>query len=435
MNLAGRQVLVVGLGRSGLAAARVLVRRGARVTVTDRKTEAELGAAATALGPDVRLELGGHRAESFRAADLTILSPGVPPLAEIAETRGEILGEFELACRLLSGRLVAVTGTNGKSTTTSLVGAILERLGRPLFVGGNLGTPLCEAVGGPADRPDGIAVAEVSSFQLETVARAHAHVAALLNVTEDHLDRYPDFDAYARTKARVFDNQTAQDFAIVRADLVPLATTPATRLTFAPGGAADATLRGTNLAIGDERLDTAGLLLVGTHNLENVMASLLVARCLGVAPAEAMQTVRAFRPLPHRMEHVGDRGGVAFYDDSKATNVGAVHRSLEGFPRPVVLIAGGRDKGGSYAPLREAVAKVATAVVLIGEASDRIAAALEGAARLERASGMDEAVRLAAGLARRGDAVVLSPACSSYDMFRDYRDRGRAFRAAVEALP
>jgi UDP-N-acetylmuramoylalanine--D-glutamate ligase len=434
MNVAGQHALVVGLGRSGIAAARLLVRLGAKVTATDRKSAAEIGPAATALGPGVTLELGAHRAESFKAADLIVLSPGVPPLAELREARGEIIGEYELGARLLASRLVAITGTNGKSTTTSLTGAILGLLGCPIFVGGNLGTPLCEAVGGPADRPDGIVVAEVSSFQLETVSRTSAHVAALLNVSEDHLDRYVDVEHYARTKGRVFARQRPTDFAVVRSDLRRLAETPARVYTFAPAEPADAWITGTTLVLGAERIDAGGLPLVGAHNLENILAALLIARCFGVTPSDGMRAVRDFRPLPHRMEHVGDRGGVAYYDDSKATNVGAVTSSLEGFGRPVVLIAGGRDKGGSYQPLRDVVSRVATAVVLLGEAQDTIAAALEGAVRLERARDMADAVRLASTLARPGDAVVLSPACSSYDMFANYQERGRAFRAAVEAL-
>jgi len=435
MTLAKKSALVVGLGRSGLAAARLLLRQGASVTVTDRKSEEELGAAATALGPEVRLELGGHRARSFRDADLIVLSPGVPPLPELDEARGEILGEFELACRLLRAPMVAVTGTNGKSTTTSLIGEMLGLLGRPLFVGGNLGTPLCEAVGGPADRPEGIVVAEVSSFQLETVGRYHAHVALLLNVSPDHLDRYADQEAYARTKARVFSNQTPADFAIVREDLVELCRTAARPLRFGSSPGADARLDGGSIVLHGLRLDASGLPLVGRHNLENLAASLLAAGCMGIAAADAMEVARAFQPLPHRMERVAETRGVAYYDDSKATNVGAVARSLEGFPRPVVLIAGGRDKGGSYQPLRAAVAKVARAAVLIGEARPLIASALQGAVPVELAEDMADAVRRAAALALPGDAVVLSPACSSYDMFKNYEERGRAFRAAVEALP
>jgi UDP-N-acetylmuramoylalanine--D-glutamate ligase len=436
MTLHGRNALVVGLGRSGVAAARLLRERGARVTATDKKPLSALGAVADVLGPQVRLELGGHRAHSFRAADLVVLSPGVPPLDELREARGEVVGEFELGCRLLRAEVVAITGTNGKSTTTSLVGEMLRCLGRPIFVGGNLGTPVCEAVGGPADRADGIVVAEVSSFQLETVGRYHARAAALLNVTEDHLDRYPDMEAYRRAKMRVFLNQTAGDFAVVRGDLASAtrAATPARTFSFASDAPADATLDAKDIVLCGTRLPTTGLPLVGRHNLENLMAALLVGRCLGVAPADALAAARGFRPLPHRMEPVAERAGVAFFDDSKATNVGAVASSLAGFPRPVVLIAGGRDKGGSYAPLRDAAQKVVRAAVLIGEARERIAAALQGAVAVDLASDMGDAVRRAAAIARPGDAVVLSPACSSYDMFSDYADRGRAFRAAVEAL-
>jgi len=436
MRLAGRKALVVGLGRSGLAAARLLLRQGAEVTVTDKRSEQSLRAAATALGPTARMELGGHRADSFRKADLIVLSPGVPPLPALADTRAEVIGEFELGCRLLNSMVVAVTGTNGKSTTTSLLADMLRPLGRPLFAGGNLGTPVCEAVGGEVDHPDGIAVLEVSSFQLETVSRYRAHVAVLLNVTEDHLDRYPDFDSYARVKARVFANQSAEDHAVVRGDLVGLtkSATPARVATFHSTERADAHLDGENVALGTERLPIAGLPLVGRHNAENLMAALLAARCLGVSPSSGIAAARAFRPLPHRMERVAEVAGVVYFDDSKATNVGAVALSLEGFGRPVVLIAGGRDKGGSYEPLREAVRKAARGVVLIGEARQRIGDALSGVVPVEMAGDMGDAVRRAAAMARVGDAVVLSPACSSYDMFENFEQRGRAFRAAVEGL-
>jgi UDP-N-acetylmuramoylalanine--D-glutamate ligase len=295
---------------------------------------------------------------------------------------------------------------------------------------------VCEAVGSEADRPDGILVVEASSFQLETVRRFHAHVALLLNVTEDHLDRYPDFEAYARTKMRIFDNQTADDHAVVRTDLLARVreATPARVVAFHPEESADARLEGGDIVLGGERFSTVELPLVGRHNAENVMAALLAARSLGVPPSSAFEAVHTFRPLPHRMERVAEVGGVAYFDDSKATNVGAVARSLEGFPRPVVLIAGGRDKGGSYEPLRLAIRQVARAIVLIGEARERIAQALHGIVPMETASDMDDAVRRASALARSGDAVVLSPACSSYDMFENFEHRGRAFRAAVEAL-
>ncbi|MEK6606528.1 MAG: UDP-N-acetylmuramoyl-L-alanine--D-glutamate ligase [Myxococcota bacterium] len=435
MSFAGRSVLVVGFGRSGLAAARFLARRGARVTVTDMRTEAELHGAVRALGGAATLELGGHRAESFTSTDLVVLSPGVPPLPEIDAARRagvEIVGEYELACRQLRGTLVAITGTNGKSTTTSLCGHLCAELGRPLFVGGNLGTPLIEAADGPAAGEDGLVIAEVSSFQLETVRDAHAQVAALLNVTEDHLDRYADMGAYGAAKQRVFLNQTERDLAIVKGGLE--AATRASVRRFASDQRADAWLDGADLVIGETRYATSDLPLVGRHNHENALAAFLVARAVGVSQGAIRERAKSFRPLPHRMEPAGEIDGVAFYDDSKATNVGSVVGSLEGFVRPLVLIAGGRDKGGDYAPLVAVLRRRARAVVLIGEARERIAAAIGDALPIVVADDMPAAVRRARTLAQPGDAVVLSPACSSYDMFENFEERGRAFKAAVDAL-
>lgn len=435
MRLDGRNALVVGLARSGRAAARFLLLRGARVTVTDRRGEADLADAVRELRGGVAFELGGHRADTFRAADLIVVSPGVPAIPEIAAAREagvEVIGEYELACRFLRGRLVAITGTNGKSTTTALAGHLIGALGRPLFVGGNLGTPLCEAVGTPAGSPDGIVVAEASSFQLETVREAHAHVAALLNLTEDHLDRYPSMAAYAAAKQNVFANQTADDAAIVRAGLH--ASTAASVRRFAPSPPADAWIDGADLVVGAARVPAADVPLVGRHNHENALAALLVARAVGVPPDASRERLRTFRPLPHRMEPCGEAGGVAFYDDSKATNVGSVVGSLMGFPAPFVWIAGGRDKGGDYAPLRAVLRGRARAAILIGEAREKIERAVADVVPTEAAASMDDAVRRAFARARPGDAVVLSPACSSFDMFRDYEHRGRAFRAAVESL-
>lgn len=449
-DLGGKNVLVVGLGRSGLAAARVCAEQGARVTVTDKRDAGALREMATRVPATVTQELGGHREATFVAADLIVLSPGVPDLPELAAARAagvKITGELELASWFVTGTLLAITGTNGKSTTTTLCGAVVKASGFPTFVGGNLGEPLSEAVGTRAASPGGILVVEVSSFQLETVEQFHPRIAVLLNVTPDHLDRYRDFDDYAAAKARVFSRQGPSDFAVVNGDdaiarrcaegtaarKLMISTTTKLR----EGG----WLEGDNLCVrlpgGDiERYPTNNPALVGRHNHENALAALLAARLAGATPSEARRSLLEFRALAHRMELVAEARGVEYYDDSKGTNVGAVTAALSGFPRPVVLIAGGRDKGGDYTPLAQVFARVGRAAVLIGEAAERIAQSFRAVApedKIFRAATLEQAVEKAASIAVRGDAVVLSPACSSFDMFRDYAHRAEVFRAAVRA--
>jgi UDP-N-acetylmuramoylalanine--D-glutamate ligase len=446
MELAGKKVLVVGLGRSGLAAARLCHGRGARVTGTDMRSSEALGA--LDLPAEVALELGRHDEKTFVAADLIVMSPGVPALRQVEAARRAgvpITGELELAARFVSAPLVAITGTNGKSTTTTLTGAILAATGRPTFVGGNLGVPLAEAVDGAAAGPGGFCVVEASSFQLETVERFRPHVAVLLNITADHLDRYPDLEAYGRAKTRIFAAQTAADFAVINADdeLVERLTrdVPSRRLSLstrrplAEGGWIQGDALCLKLPGGDlERYPATLPGLVGRHNQENALASLLAGRLAGATPGQALDALTAFRPLAHRMELVAESAGVAYFDDSKGTNVGAVVAALSGFPRPVVLIAGGRDKGGAYEPLAQAMKDVGRGAVVIGEAADRIFDALSPVVPVARAATMDEAVVRAAALAKAGDAVVLSPACSSFDMFRNYEHRAQVFRAAVDRL-
>ncbi|HVV49153.1 MAG TPA: UDP-N-acetylmuramoyl-L-alanine--D-glutamate ligase [Polyangia bacterium] len=438
-------MLVVGLGRSGIAAAVLCAARGARVTVTDQRPAADLGRAVVQLPAGVAQELGGHRRESFVGADLIVLSPGVPEIPELAAARAagvEITGELELASRFVSALIVAITGTNGKSTTTTLVGEMLRATGRPTFVGGNLGEPLAEAVGTPAAEAGGFCVVEVSSFQLETVETFHPRVAVLLNITADHLDRYDGMAGYAAAKARIFAAQTPGDFAVVNFD-DPLSVRASDAARSRREGFSIVETLATGAWLGGPLLvklpgeppesypaDLAWL-LGQRHNQANALAALLAARLAGASPAQARAGLLAFRPLAHRMELVADAGDVAYYDDSKGTNVGAVVAALDGFPRPVVLIAGGRDKGGDYAPLAEALGRVGRAAVLIGEAADKMQAAFRGVLPVERAPTLEAAVEAARRLARPGDAVVLSPACSSFDMFRDYAHRAEVFRAAV----
>jgi UDP-N-acetylmuramoylalanine--D-glutamate ligase len=448
LELAGKHVLVVGLGRSGTAVAILCAARGARVTATDMRGADVLGPALAELPRNIKLEIGGHQGETFRRADLIVLSPGVPDIPELAEARAAgvpITGEMEVASRFIESTVIAITGTNGKSTTTTLAGAMTKASGRPTFVGGNLGDPLALAVGTPAGSPGGACVVEMSSFQLETVVTFAPRVAVLLNITPDHLDRYKDLDQYAATKGHIFAAQRASDFAVVNLDdpLVMRQTEGirARRIGFSLEKRLSdgAWLDGEELVVRlpgarTESYPTAVPALVGRHNQANALAALLASRLLGASHAEALRALSEFQPLAHRMELVAKAGGVLYYDDSKGTNVGAVVAALAGFPRRVVLIAGGRDKGGDYAPLAQAMARVGRAAVLIGEAADKIEASFRSIVPVKRAASMEDAVETAAGLAAPGDAVVLSPACSSFDMFRDYAHRAQVFRAAVERL-
>jgi UDP-N-acetylmuramoylalanine--D-glutamate ligase len=411
------------------------------VTANDARPLEGLSAEARALeGQGARIVAGGHREAGLEGADLVVVSPGVPPLAELAaaERAGvPIWGELELAFRSMAhpAPVVAIGGTNGKSTTTSLVGELLRQSGMRAFVGGNLGEPLADH----ADEPFDVVVLEVSSFQMERVDRFRPHVSALLNVTDDHLDRYSSFDDYARAKGNAFLRQSEQDWAVV-----PFADGTCTReakrgrgrlLTFGPGGDIDVDEDEIVDRLSGDRYARSAIGLQGGHNALNVAAALACVRPFHLPAATTHRVLADFRGLPHRMALVAEVGGVRFYDDSKGTNVGAAVTALGGLAEScVVLIAGGRDKGGSYAPLADAVARKGRAAVLIGESGDAIAAAIGTRVPVRRAGSMDEAVRIGAELALPGDAVLLSPACSSFDMFRDYKHRGDEFARAVRAL-
>jgi UDP-N-acetylmuramoylalanine--D-glutamate ligase len=440
-ELAGKRVVVVGLGASGVAAARLCLRRGARVVATDGKPRESLGEPARALeAQGATLIAGGHAGARIEDADVVVVSPGVPPLPEVAaaEARGaKVWGEVELAVRSMThpAPVVAIGGTNGKSTTTSLVGALLEAAGKRVFVGGNLGEPLADH----ADEAFDAVVLEVSSFQMERVDTFRPRVAALLNVTDDHLDRYESFDAYARAKGNAFRRQAADDWAVIPAgDAVcerEARRGGARRVTFGPGGDLDVTAEAVIDRRSGERFDRDVMALTGGHNGLNVAAAVACVAPLGVGADTVRSVLRSFQGLPHRTALVAEVRGVRFYDDSKGTNVGAAVTALEGLREPrAVLIAGGRDKGGSYGPLVEALGRKGRAVVVLGEAAEAIARAVGDRVPVRRAAGMDEAVRIAASLALPSDAVLLSPACSSFDMFRDYKHRGDEFVRAVRAL-
>jgi UDP-N-acetylmuramoylalanine--D-glutamate ligase len=451
LRLSGQRVLVVGLARSGAAAARLAHARGARVTVTDRRAATELGPGVGDLAASVELALGGHDPADFTRADLIVVSPGVPlALPEIQSARRQgvpVLAEVELGVRLLPPLpLVGITGTNGKSTTTALAGALLGR-DRRVFTGGNLGTPLCELV--LSGREVDALVLELSSFQLEGIERLRPTVAAILNVTPDHLDRYRDLHEYAIAKARLFMNQTPGDFAIANArDPRALALASSSRgelLTFGfgqPGPrSARADAAGTILVApgqaAPERYLVGARALRGRHNLENAMAAALCARLLGVSGPQVQAGLDAFSGLPHRLELVRERAGVEWVNDSKATNVDSTQVGLAAFPaapRPnVVLILGGRGKRAPYTPLRPLFDRV-KALLTIGEDAPSIERELGDLSPTERAGTLPAAVKRAASLAREGDVVLLSPACASYDQFKNYEDRGDTFRRLVGEL-
>jgi UDP-N-acetylmuramoylalanine--D-glutamate ligase len=453
MDVAGKRVVVVGLARSGVAAAGFLARRGARVLATDRKPEGELEAEALSLrSMGVDLELGAHRAETLTAADLVVVSPGVPwDLRELAAARARgvpVMAELELGFRFVEGRVAAVTGTKGKSTTTAALGAMLKEMGRDVRVGGNIGQAVTGLLEGATSQTQ--FVLEVSSFQLEGVDTFRPHVAVFLNLSTDHLDRHPTFEEYARAKARVFRNQTADDWAVVNAEdprVMALAGLgQARQVPFHPAGApSDDPDRDESYFKGDDaemrfqaRRGTlfrrSEVRLPGAHLASDLLAAATAARLMGAAPEAIARAVRRFDGVPHVLERVAELDGVAFFNDSKATNVDAARRSLEAFSGPVLAVIGGRFKGGDFVDLAPALEAHGKAVFAIGESRHRVRDALSAVVPVFDCGSLEEAVELAWEEAERGDTVLLAPACSSFDMFKDYADRGDSFRRIVLAL-
>jgi UDP-N-acetylmuramoylalanine--D-glutamate ligase len=440
-----KRVTVAGAARSGIAAAELLVRRGARVTLSDAREELADAERLRALG--VILELGGHTRATFTGADLIVLSPGVPPdqpLIQYARALGiPVIAEIELASRWLQGRVIAITGTKGKSTTTALTGRMLEAAGHKVTVGGNIGAPLSAQVS--ESTPDTFHVVEASSFQLEQIDTFHPWIAVMLNFSPDHLDRHPDVESYGAAKARIFENQHAGDWAVINAD------DPAV-LELARRGRAGRRLFARSGAIGDGTVVDGGWIvdrrgatserlvpldaihLLGPHLVTDVMAAATVGAIAGAAPAAMTAAVDAFRGLEHAMELVADVHGVRFVNDSKATNVESALRSIESFDRDLVAIIGGRYKGGDFRLLREPLKARARAVVAIGEARPLVREALAGAVVVEEADTLRGAVERAFALAKPSGVVLLAPACSSFDMFRDYAERGRMFKEEVARI-
>lgn len=451
MEIAGRKVLVIGAARSGIASARFLAQRGATVALNDRKPLAEWPAAALELKTEGVGQIEGDPPSwLLDQIDLVVVSPGVPTKSipiRYADRRGvEVIGEIELASRFLRGRVVAITGTNGKTTTTSLIGEMLKDAGMNVQVGGNIGTALISMV--DSSRDDGWSVVEVSSFQLETTVDFHPAVAAVLNVTPNHLDRYESLMDYAAAKHRIFANQAPGDVAILNADdeivsswvsgLRPHVVQFSSRRELEEG----LFLRGSDLV---SRTQDAERVLVtrdemqlrGTHNVENVLAAMAVGLACGADPESLRETVRHFRPVEHRLEEVVEISGVRFFNDSKATSVDATIKALEAFAGDrgqVVLILGGRGKQSPYSPLASLISECVRKMILIGEDAPAIERDLKSAAPFEHASDMHDAVAKAFAAAQAGDVVLLAPACASFDMFESFEHRGRVFKEEVSSL-
>ncbi|MBL0226632.1 MAG: UDP-N-acetylmuramoyl-L-alanine--D-glutamate ligase [Geobacteraceae bacterium] len=446
MNLTHANILVVGLARTGVSVARFLASRGARVTVTDLRNEIELAGVMDELAAlDIRWVLGRHDEVDFISSDLIVVSPGVPQdhplLAAARRADTEVVSEIELAGRFISAPLVAITGTNGKTTTTTLAGEIFKGNGYATYVGGNIGDPLIELVesGQTAER----VVAEISSFQLEWISTFRPCVAALLNLSEDHLDRYASYQEYIDAKLRIFENQTAEDFAVVnRDDALVWKFSQGLKAQLFPFSRKQELAEGIFHRDGlitfrhkghEECFPTADIRLQGVHNLENIMAALACSLLLGCRPEKSFEIARDFESLHHRMEFVRKFKGVNYYEDSKATNVGSVEKALESFDN-ITLIAGGKDKGGSYAPLVALIQERVRHLILIGEAADRMQLELGSLTDTHRAATLEEAVWIAAQITASGGTVLMSPACSSFDMFKDYEERAERFITAVKAL-
>jgi len=444
--LPGSRALVVGAARSGLSAARLLRRHGLDVRVCDARDAAALPDAARTLdelGAEARL--GSEAPALLDGRDLVVWSPGVAiahPLATAARSAGiPVISELELGFLAAHAPLVGVTGTNGKSTTTDLTGTLLRAAGREVEVCGNIGRPICDVAESVSAR--GLLVVEVSSFQLETVGRLKPFVAVWLNLTPDHLDRHGDFDTYGAMKQRLFARQDDGDYAVWNADdpeVMARRSGNGTPLEFSARGvvAQGAGIEGGTITLtwrgGEERLMPASELgIPGAHNRMNALAALAATLPWEIAPAKLRETLRGYRGLEHRLETVATVDGVTFVNDSKATNTGSLEVALQSFDDPVVLIAGGRDKGQDFGPLAELVRRSTRAVVLIGEGADAMARAWRGA-QLSRASSLAEAVDLAFAAARPRGTVLLSPGCASFDMFHDYEDRGRRFKAEVARI-
>ena len=448
MELNNKRVLVVGLGKSGVASALFLKEHGARVTVSDTKSGDELrNEIPVLLDRGITVETGGHGERTFRGQDLIVVSPGVPLDAPaLVQARGleeAVIGEVELAAQFLPGPIVAITGSNGKTTTTTLTGEIMAASGFPTLVGGNIGTPAISL----AERAtrETVIVLEVSSFQLETIQTFRPKVAVILNVTPDHLDRHRTFEAYVDAKARIFENQRGDDFALLNADdpTCIKKMSAGTRAQVFWFSRQKEVQKGVWVSKGNilfrdgsqqrEIMQVSEISLKGAHNLENVLAAVCAGALMGCAPEKIRQAVREFKAVEHRLEFVATIGGVDYYNDSKATNVDATIKALESFPANIHLILGGKDKGSDYSALNDLLRQRVKRVYTIGAAAVKIESQIEGA-EIVRAETLENAVRKANASAQPGDVVLLAPACASFDQFKNYEQRGQVFKEIVRGL-
>ena len=450
MELKGKKVLVVGMGKSGLAAALFLRRQGAQVTVSDVRSAESLAREIPALLEEgVMVETGGHGVLTFRRQDLIVVSPGVPletpELAQAINFGRPVIGELELAARFLKGSVLAITGSNGKTTTTALAGAILAEAGIPVLVGGNIGVPVVGLI--DESRDDGWAVLEVSSFQLESTVEFHPRISVILNITPDHLDRHGSFENYARAKERIFAAQNAGDWLVLNADNTRTAEaahrSPAPVYWFSTGRAVD---RGAWVEDGhvvyragkggavESILPLDKIPLKGGHNVENVVAAVCATRLAGAPADAAARAIEKFHAVEHRLEYVATANGVEYYDDSKATNVDATAKAVAAFPSGIHLILGGKDKGSDYTILSPLLRERVRAVYTIGAAAAKIESHLRGVVPIQSCLTLDKAVRAAAEAARPGEVVLLAPSCSSFDQFESYEHRGRVFKELVGEL-
>lgn len=450
MKISGEKIVVAGLGKTGMSVALFLKKRGAQVTVTDSSADRETADRAGSLGKmGITVELGSHNPDTFEKAGLIVLSPGVPhtiePVMRAVELSIPVIGEIELASKFIKEPIVAISGTNGKTTVTTLAGKMLEESGLNVFVGGNIGNPLIDYV--DSKKKAEIIVAEISSFQLDTIDAFRPGISVLLNITEDHLDRYADFNAYVKSKGRIFENQEGCDICIFNASDKNIRSMAGNIRCRKIPFSGEEHLKGYteyakilndridfNIETGNFSLYFSEIGLPGRHNIENVAAAALASLAAGSNAAGIRAALKEFRSLPHRIEHVAAVNGTEYYDDSKATTVDSVIKALEVFSRPVILIMGGRNKGSNFNLLKDTVTKHVKKLIVLGEAGEEIKAALGDIVETVSAESMEDSVNIAHSLAEPGDVALLSPACSSFDMFTSYSHRGEIFRRAVETL-
>lgn len=442
MDLDKRKMLVVGLGRTGLETVRFLLRKGAKIRVSDLTPLENLPEEVDGFRKKgVEIETGPHRRETFLWADTVVLSPGVsfniPPVQEAVAHGIEVISEIELASRFIKTPVIAVTGSNGKTTTCNLIASILDKGGRKVFLGGNIGTPLIDV----AERDDGydFLVLELSSFQIQGINEFKPYIAAILNLSPNHLDHHGDFQEYVQSKLKLFTNQDGGDWAIYNADddLVAayLRTIKSKRIPFGKERMEHGVFYdGRCVMFGDDRYDLTNMKLPGAHNMENAMAAIAVSRIVGCHPAQIEREISAFNPLPHRIEFVRLFKGAQFYNDSKSTSPGATLRALQCFPRPIILISGGKDKGLDYDVLKNEIRNKVRLLVLFGESRSSMHRQLGGHSDTYLATSLEEALETAAAGLNSGDTVLFSPACSSFDMYSSYEERGRMFKELVQRL-